>query len=195
MLGSLVSKPVLGAVPYQCFVSGQVSGNLSRPDDVTACQIGDSRTEWLLAPDWSPIKKGTLPNNGCSFSGTFNGGQSRERGDSFNGYSGLRAAFFISPGSSNCSVVLTGSNNPATMYQVLNTQNSGEVYLLGRVTVISLLNAHKFGIGYPVGVAQIVKMFNATVGGGSYLVTSTVTWGRSRVIEYLQTLYPTDLIA
>ena len=195
VLGSLVSKPVLGAVPYHCTVSGQVSGNLSRPGLAAACVLGQSPTAWHNAPSWAPyLDKGTQPSSNCGFN------LPQQRGTNFNGYTtgggvpALIAAYFNevtgSGPSEACSVTLTANTtNAATMLQVLASTNTGEKFDLGRVVVTSLLNAASLGIGYPVTSHTIIAMFNATFGGGSYPVTTTNSWSRTRVIEYLQSLY------
>ena len=198
VLGSLVSKPVLGAVPYHCTVSGQVSGNLSRPGLAADCVLGQSPTAWHNATSWpSNLIKGTPPDKDCKFKG------SPGRGTNFNGYTpggdvpALIAAFFnVSTGTGQtqaCSVTLTATAtatpNLATMLQVLALTNTGEQFVLGRVVVTSLLNAASLGITYPVTTHTIIAMFNATFGGGTYPVTTTNSWSRTRVIEYLQSLY------
>ena len=189
VLGSLVSKPVLGAVPYHCTVSGQVSGNLSRPGLAAACVLGQSPATWLIEANWAPLNKGTPPSNDCEFNGSL------VRGTNFNGYTpgvgvpALIAAFFNVSTGSACSVTLTTTTNPATMLQVLASTNTGEQFDLGRVVVTSLLNAASLGIRYPVTTHTIIAMFNATFNGGVYPVTSTHSWSRTRVIEYLQSLY------
>ena len=188
VLGSLVSKPVLGAVPYHCTVSGQVSGNLSRPGLAAACVLGQSPATWLIEANWAPLNKGTPPSNDCEFNGSL------VRGTNFNGYTpgvgvpALIAAFFNVSTGSACSVTLTTTTNPATMLQVLASTNTGEQFDLGRVVVTSLLNAASLGIRYPVTTHTIIAMFNATFGGGTYPVTTTNSWPRTRVIEYLQSL-------
>ena len=198
VLGSLVSKPVLGAVPYHCTVSGQVSGNLSRPGLAAACVLGSSTLTWINAASWTPLVKGTPPSDKCSFTGNVSSSVPRVRGTNFNGYptgSGvpaLIAAFFNVEGTKQtpaCSVTLTETTNPATMLQVLASTNTGEQFVLGRVVVTSLLNAASLDIGYPVTTHTIIAMFNATFNGGVYPVTSTHSWSRTRVIEYLQSLY------
>ena len=201
VLGSLVSKPVLGAVPYHCTVSGQVSGNLSRPGVAEACVLGSSPSTWLNATSWSPLVKGTAPSNNCSFSGNVsNTNVPRVRGTNFNGYTpglgvpALNAAFFneaTGTGQSQaCSVTLTPSNNPATMLQVLTSAGTGEQFDLGRVVVTSLLNAATLVTAYPVTTHTIIAMFNATFAGGTYPVVPGKSWTRTRVIEYLESLYP-----
>jgi len=139
VLGSLASKPVLGSGMYHCTVSGQVSGNLSRPG-LTSCAVGKSTQHWIDS-DWpSGFKKGALPNQQCNFTAD-NG--IRPRGTNFNRYTpgggvpALIDAFYNSPTGSGltaqCSIFLPGttSTDPATMLQVLNTTNGGEEFQLG----------------------------------------------------------------
>lgn len=204
VLGSLASKPVLGASTTHCTVSGQVSGNLSRVAVASACQIGDPPSDWITATPWpSGFTKGELPNKNCQFTSD-NG--SRPRGTVFNGYTpgggvpALTNAFFnweTGTGQTQaCSVVLTGSAEAldtfATMLQVLSTTDTSEQYLLGRVVVASLLNAAKF-VNYPVTPHTIIAMFNATFNGGNYYplgpTNMSAFWTRTRVIEYLQGLF------
>jgi hypothetical protein len=204
LLGSLASKPVLGAVPYHCTVSGQVSGNLSRPEEANECVLGSNRATWLSADAWpSPFIKGKLPEADCSFNA-----QRRKqknalgRGTQFNGYISsnnktLSNAFYSVAGEGVCNVVTDRSENPthSTMLEVLSNENLDEQSELGRVVVVSLLNAAQFQDTYPITDNRIVAMFNATFGGGYFYPVGgdRVTWGRSRVIDYLSSLYTPQL--
>jgi hypothetical protein len=201
VLGSLASKPVLGAAPYHCTVSGQVSGNISpRPDSGATCVIGSPRSFWLTSTNWpSPINRGTRANSNCTFNG-----QTFIRGTNFNGYSNmgtpaLASAFFNNAANGTCSVVLTTTANPpdpATMLQVLaNTNTTDRLFEFGRTIVVSLLNSYAYAPNYPVNDATIIAMFNSTYLGGSYQVNSTVAWTRSQVMSYLQSLYPFEAIS
>lgn len=199
VLGSLASKPVLGASStYHCTVSGQVSGNLSRAE-INCATIGNGRQQWLDETSWLPIIKGTLSNpNSCAF------GSGRSRGTNFNRYSpgggvpALVNAFFARSGG-GCTISTDSSSDPrrATMLEVLNTNPvvspfDNEQFQLGRATVISLLNYNSV-TNYPVTAHTIIAMFNATFNGGSYQVvvgSITVPWNRTRVIQYLSSLYP-----
>lgn len=187
VLSSFISRPVLGAVAYQCTVSGQASGNLSRPSDIAVCKVGDSLSTWQSSTWPSQIKKGTLPNNGCNFPNGLGG-----KGTEFNGFSQpgtqlLASVFYIS---GNCTVTTTASTAAATMLQLLHTTDQTLPFQLGRATVVSLLNFYKYGAGtYPVSDAVIIAMFNATYSGGSYMVNGSVPWNIGRVIQYLESLY------
>ncbi len=191
VLGALASKPVLGAAPYQCTVSGQVSGNLSRAGSAAQCGLlGDSPSEWVTATSWpSPFVKGTLPNSGCQFNA-----QGLTEGTKFNGYGGLINAFYSVAGSGVCNVSTNAGSPPsaATMLQVLSTTDTNEKFRLGRAVVASLLNASRPGLpgtDYPVTTQTIIAMLNATFNGGTYPVNSTTSWDRALVILYLESLY------
>jgi hypothetical protein len=63
VLGSLLSKPVLGA-EYICTVSGHASGNASVPADADlACDVGNTPEQWRDELNWpeQTIAKGGLP--------------------------------------------------------------------------------------------------------------------------------------
>jgi hypothetical protein len=187
VLGSLVSKPVLGA-EYICTVSGHASGNASaHPTDVN-CRVGQNVAAWLLSTSWpTGITRGTLPKpQTCSFTGQY------VRGTNFNGFMSLAATFYYSTvGGSGCAVRTTqGSNSSrATLLQVLATTNTDEVFRLGRAVVASLLNAAQYP-SYPVSAARVVAMFNAVKDGGVYHVDgANLNLTRLGVIQYLETLY------
>jgi hypothetical protein len=182
VLGSLVSKPVLGQVAYRCTVSGQLSGNVSAPREPNAtCNKGSSPTAWVNNT-WptSPMSatpalvKGELPKSNCKF----DGGQN-VKGTAFNGFvsaSGapaLMAKFFYDESSTLCAVTTSDTTLTASLLQVLaNPNGSGDIYELGRVTVASLLNAYTVA-NYPVTAKRISEMFNAVCNGGSYAVAGT----------------------
>lgn len=191
LLSSLASKPVLGAASVGCTVSGQMSGNLSREALTFNCKVGKGPGVWIPALSWpSPFSKGTLPQSDCSFGG------GRVQGTLFNGWTPgggvpalLSNAFFrVDPaGAATCTVMTTGTL-PATMLQVLNTTDTDPKFKLGRAAVCSLLNIAELGINYPVTYHTVIAMFNATYGGGNYVVGG-VTWSQSRVIAYLESLF------
>jgi hypothetical protein len=193
VMGLLASRQVLGAAPYQCTLSGFISGNTSPngPATTASCRTGNTRSDWLSATSWTPYDKGTTGvsnSNSCSF----NGGH--PAGSYFNTVTGT-AAFFYNPNAA-CAVTTnnTAPNTAATMLQVLNTDplsQTSEQFVLGRVTVVSLLNSYNVP-DYPVNAATIIDMFSHTFFGGTYLALGTVPWSRSNVIAYLTSLL-TDL--
>ncbi len=200
LLGSLASQPVLGASTYHCTVSGQVSGNLSRPGTAQQCVLGQPPSYWESAAWPAPLNgtndKGTLSNdNNCNF----NANQGRVKGRLFNGYvattgvPALTNAFFLAQRGGTCNVVTTGSTNPASLLQVLSNARTDRRLVLGRVVVASLLNCYQYGTAYPVTLHKVVAMFNGTFPNGGLFYPlgagSSVTWDRERVIQYLSSLY------
>jgi hypothetical protein len=63
VLGSLLSKPALATQPYNCTVSGKISGNTSpRPGKVDCKTIGKSPGYWKNATSWpAGALKGVMP--------------------------------------------------------------------------------------------------------------------------------------
>jgi len=196
VLGTLVSKPVLGQAPYNCTISGQVSGNVSSPGNADCSVLGRSPSDWLLTTTWpanSGLVRGDLPNDQCNYTGHL------VQGTLFS--STFAEAFRISEtGQGNdqaCSVfaydqpgydVATGGS--ATMLQVLNS--ASDVFdgkHLGRAIVASLLNAYEFTGTYPLTPTLVVNIFNQVRAQGYFVVNSSVPWDRRRVIEYLESLW------
>lgn len=197
VLGSLLSKPALAAQPYNCTISGQMSGNASpRPGKVDCKTIGKSPGYWKNASAWpTGTLKGNSPTASCSFGGN--------KGTAFNGFSSggqtLTDAFRFKAESSGCNTygyrdpMFTTCSGKATMLQVLNTPgglNDTMIYALGRATVATILNALSIGPDYPISAAQAIKMFNAVCPlGGKYQVNTSVFWDDNQVLAYFQSLY------
>jgi hypothetical protein len=202
VLGSLLSKPVLGA-EYICTVSGNASGNASAHlTDDAGCDVGMAPNEWKDQLTWpAPFKKGTLPappsttgSGNCVYPGD-------GRGTLFNGYTPAGgpslANQFWTRNAQNateaCGVRLTpGDRPPSSMFEVLNSNiaDPDMKLRLGKATIASLLNEAHFGTTYPVSAARIVEMFNAVQGVGSYHVAgANVSLNRLGVIKYFESLY------
>ena len=191
VLGSLMSKPVLGADPlYHCTPSGHQSGNLSRTSTVTCNTLGISPAAWVNS-DWPfAVTKGTEPESnggsGCKFNGQ------TIRGTAFDGFYGLAATFGLS--ADGCTVVTTsGYSNSATMLQVLKanltTMTDPALVQFGQETIAAILNALFKGSAFPVTASRVIEMFNAVKPpGGTYLVNS-VPWSASQVQTYFASLH------
>lgn len=185
VLGSLLSKPVLGA-EYICTVSGHASGNASVPATADlVCDVGKTPDDWALEPNWpSGFTKGVLPaetGSTCTFT---------EGATLFNGYAGLANTFYFS--TTSCEVGTTEGTGyeAASMLQVLSAPNTSELFQLGRAVVASLLNAAEENSNYPVSQARIVEMFNAVKNGGNYFVKGVnLDLTPIGVIRYLEKLY------
>jgi hypothetical protein len=198
VLGSLLSKPALATQPYNCTVSGKISGNTSpRPGKVDCKTIGKSPGYWKNATSWpAGALKGVMPYGNCTFA-------NNNKGTVFGGFSGggqtLADAFRCKNSASNCIVygyrdpVFATCSSKATLLQVLNTPgglNDTMIYALGRSLVATILNALNVGSDYPITVAQAIKMFNAVCpAGGKYQVNASVYWDENQVLAYFQSLY------
>lgn len=186
LLGSLISKPVLGA-QYICTVSGHTSGNASAHQiQGVDCSAGETLTYWKDIAAWPTAVglKGGFPDGSCNFN------TSNPKGVVFNGFMGLAPTFYLASSGGVCSVVTASSSVTATMLQVLVSTSTDEVFRLGRAVVVSLLNAAQLGTAYPVQASRVVEMFNAVKSGGSYHISSVnLNLTRLGVIEYLEKLY------
>jgi hypothetical protein len=186
LLGTLASKPVLGA-EYICTVSGHASGNASAHLTNISCDSGDDVAAWRLAASWpNGFNRGGVPGTDCLFT------TAEPQGTLFNGTAGLAATFYYAT-TSGCAVGTTSGNGyaSASMRQVLDTTSSDEVFQLGRAVVASLLNAAKYP-SYPVSQTRIVAMFNAVKDGGGnvyHVEGANLNLTRTGVIQYLEKLY------
>jgi len=200
LLGTLASKPVLGA-EYICTVSGHTSGNASAHlTNDAVCDVGNDVNYWLTN-DWpGGYVKGGLPDsdNAC----TFTPAQGALFKDVTSGGVTLANVFFYrsatdSAGNGPCGTVFRNMPNadfqtrPATLHQVLARSDGGQVFRLGRATVVSLLNAASPAINYPISAQRIIEMFNAVKDGtGTYHVDgANLELTRPGVIEYLEKLF------
>ncbi len=175
VLATLASKPVLGAPPYNCTISGQLSGNTSTHHQQETCSaLGRSPGYWKTHPRaWPRID----PN--APFNSVF--------ADAYWWISqNANAVELCPPQYLNC------APDP-TLLQVLTTTAGMRPNLnypaLARSAVASLLNSYEFAPNYPLTPNQVVAMFNAVYLGGTYPVSPTVSWNADQVHTYFESLY------
>lgn len=175
VLATLASKPVLGAAPYTCTISGQLSGNTSSHGQGELCSaLGRSPGYWKNhASAWPRID----PN--APFNSVF--------ADAYWWIpKNANAVELCPPQYVNC------SPNP-TLLQVLTTTAGMRPNLnypaLARAAVASLLNSYEFAPNYPLTPNQVVAMFNAVYLGGTYPVSPSVSWNADQVHTYFESLY------
>lgn len=184
VLGSLVSKPVLGAgVPYICSISGKMSGNTSAPRhrDVQCDMLGRSPGYWKTHTGWVGYERG-------------DGKCPAPTGTTFNDAFGVDA-FRSKFKDGECTVhessgLYPAGSKPATMLQVLQTGGGG-VQSLGRAAVASLLNASSpaYSSSYPLTASEVIRMFRGVYQGGTVLVNGSVYWNSEQVKAYFESLY------
>lgn len=176
VLGVLASRPVLGAPPYHCTISGIISGNLSRPKGQTdECgKLGNSPGYWKNNTEaWRGI------NPHAPFNSIF--------ADAYCYKSHNRNSIELA-----AAPCLSGYSPNPTLLQVLNAQGgmSAPPYpALGRAAVASYLNAIQFAPNYPLTPQRVVVMFNAVYNGGTYNVAPGVYWTATEVKSYFESLY------
>lgn len=175
VLATLASKPVLGAAPYNCTISGALSGNTSTHGQEVPCSsLGLSPGYWKNHEhDWGIID----PN--AAFKTVF-----------------ANAYWWISQNANAVELCPAQYQNCApdpTLMQVLKSTAGMRPNLnypaLARAAVASLLNAYKFAPDYPLTPSQVVAMFNAVYLGGSYQINPTTSWGAGQVMIYFESLY------
>jgi hypothetical protein len=178
VMGTLLSRPVLGAAPHNCTISGQMSGNVSTHVQGVCSTLGASPTTWKTKTS-SLVNKDAL-FTAVGFTDTY-----------WKRTSNNRIMKPSSPLTNPPNVVGT----VATLQQVLvndlvtNTSLLPLNHPLGRAAVASYLNAIEYAPNYPLSTAQVVAMFNAVIGGGIYDPTG-VNWNAAQVKAYFDSLYP-----
>lgn len=177
VLATLASKPVLGAAPYNCTISGALSGNTSTHGEEMRCSsLGRSPGYWK---NHASVWPNFAPNT--AFKDVF--------ADAYWWISQNANAVELCPAQ-----YLNCSPDP-TLIQVLTSTAGMRPNLnypaLGRAAVASLLNAYQFAPDYPLTPAQVVAMFNAVYLGGTYQVNPTTSWNAAQVMIYFESLYGT----
>lgn len=174
VLATLATKNALGATPYNCTVSGKLSGNTSTHHDPVDCKtLGVSPGCWK-----SPHVKGSA----TTYSDT-------KWPLPYKPSTLFKIAFSTYP---------AGYQNKS-MIDVLENGGGGDI-ALARAAVASLLNAYKFAPDYPLTPIQVQTLFNTTCNGGSINlsaifpgITGSVSWTGSDVKDYFESLYGTDI--
>lgn len=159
VIATLVSQPVLGAVPYNCTISGHASGNVSTHGPEVSCAIGLSHGYWKTHTD-----KGDWP---APF---------------------VPSQLFKDAGAANSLLDAPGITTDKTMLDVLDLPKGG-MSALAREVVCALLNAQRFGSNFPLNMAQIQQIWNEVVNTEHYQVNASVSWSVEEVKNYLESLH------
>jgi len=207
VLATLLSKPVLGAAPHNCTISGQISGNTSTHEQGVCSSLGQSPAYYApLAPvSWpSTVGYNDWTTQFRRYSVDFS-----DAPRSFSVTNKFKNAFEkVSPTNvvSKATVrdVLVGC---VTKLQVLTECNPGWILRvkvgggfltdealalsLGRETLAACFNAITYAPNFPLSLSNVVAMFNAViVFGGTYNVAPGVDWNATQVRNYFQSLHP-----
>lgn len=173
VLATLASKNALAATPYNCTVSGMLSGNTSSHGAPVPCtSLGVSPGCWK-----SPHVCGTV----SSYNDT-------RWPSPYKPTTPFTTAFSSYP---------TGYNTK-TMLDALRAGGGGNI-AFARAAIASLLNSLKFAPNYPLSPQQVKALFNATCNGGTITlstvfpgITGTTAWSMDDVKRYFESLYGTS---
>ncbi len=151
VLATLASKNALASVPYNCTVSGMLSGNTSGHGTPVSCNsLGVSPGCWK-----SPHVKGTAPS-----------------------YSDTRWPSPYNPATPFTTAISTGPAGSGfgskSMLEALSMGGGGDI-AFARAAIGSLLNSLKFAPDYPLTSTQVKQLFNATCNGGSIVLSIVFT--------------------
>ena len=214
VLGTLLSRPVLGAAPYNCTISGQLSGNTSSHGDPVVCAtLGRSPGYWRQdQKDWpAGLTYGSGMIDGSFKPIAIPTGDEDTEGTLLT-TAGFAKAFEVKEETLTTNVTTGRGNNKqtktitetvykivsypdasggnATLLQIVAAGgNDNKLVSLGRAAVASLLNAHQFAPDYPLTPGQVVEMFNAVYMGGKYQINATTAWDQDQVMAYFESLY------
>ena len=213
VLGTLLSRPVLGAAPYNCTTSGQMSGNVSSHGTEVDCNtLGRSPGYWRQPQkDWPVYTYGSgmIADNFKPIAiPTSDGSKQSTEGTLFT-TAGFAQGFQIAAETTTMTVKKRGKTQTvtetdykvasypdvslggnATLLQIVAAEgNDNKLVSLGRAAVASLLNAYHYAPNYPLTPGEVVAMFNAVYAGGTYQVNATTVWDRDQVMTYFESLY------
>ncbi|MCU0811060.1 MAG: hypothetical protein MUE59_08495 [Thiobacillaceae bacterium] len=215
VLGTLLSRPVLGAAPYNCTISGKLSGNTSSHGDPVECgQLGRSPGYWrqdqkdwpagliygsgMIDGSFKPIAiptgdedtEGTLLTT-AGFAKALEVKEETLTTTVRTGFGRKKSTKTITETVYKiASYPNVSPDGNATLLQIVAAGgNDNKLVSLARAAVASLLNARQFAPDYPLTEDQVVAMFNAVYAGGKYQVNATTAWDQDQVKAYFESLY------
>ena len=194
VIGTLLSRPVLGAAPHKCTISGQLSGNVSTHGTTVLCSsLGQTPAHYAgIAPASWPNATTDFLNSSNAPRAFVNTPFSRPQkfADAFERYNTANT----NTGVANVLDVLQGDwdlNNTNRTLRVRLTGgfDTANGIALGMEAVAAYMNAAD-QTKYPITQQDVVAMFNSVIVlGGLYHYSSTVTWNASQVLAYFRSLH------
>lgn len=201
VIGTLLSRPVLGAPYHNCTISGQMSGNVSTHEQGDCSISGNSPSYYA----------GTQPSSWPDATTDFLNGNGDPRNFKNTPYSqsprfsdAYEKEKIAGNDTANNPI---GEINPASVWDVLagfvvntNTggQNSNRVLraksgfvtdlALGQEAVAAYMNAFD-QTKFPITKSEVVAMFNAVVVTGGIYDPLGVNWDASQVLTYFRSLH------
>ncbi len=168
VIGTLLSRPVLGATPWKCTVSGQLSGNVSGHATETCASLGKSH---------------------ATLTGEYNG-----VADTILTQFPLLVSDYIFKDSGGLLTLTSAGNVAATIHEVLSASLAGDLLYAQRALVL-LLNAKGLSDNstYPLTEFQARQLFKSAADPAHPAFTDTnpnVTWNYNPDVKnYIDVLY------
>lgn len=198
VLSSLLAKPVLGAVPYNCTVSGQLSGNTSSHGASQSCaSLAKSPAYWISNKDAVPsvwpsgYVAGALPAAGACVPDVPD-----TLGTLFHGVSILGVTLddaYRCQGGALVQSSTGGASMSLLQVLTLDALVGTQAAMLGSATVAVLFSAIISSPDFPLTPREIIVMFNAVYNNGTYAgtyeVKTGVYWSALDVTNYFKSLY------
>lgn len=199
VIGTLLSRPVLGAAPHKCTISGQLSGNVSTHGTAVLCSslghapsayANEGSSFWpnaasdFLDAQNKPLLFNLAPKSQPNkFADAF---QRKETNGSNVTYEDATVWDLLKG-------VPTNNNNgnpiPNAVLEVKSGMNTTAGLELGKEAIAAYMNAFD-QTKYPITQQDVLAMFNSViVAGGVYHYSSTVSWDASKVLAYFKSLH------
>lgn len=198
VMGTLLSRPVLGAAPHKCTISGQLSGNVSTHATTIQCNsLGSSPATYAFpiptTTSW-PSRSKLIKNNGnprlfkdCPFNATVTFSDAFERYNTNNGNTvpALPTVFDLLKGGA-----VDDSGTPIANRGIRVKSGYDTTYglELGQEALAAYMNALDQS-KYPITQQDVVAMFNSVINGGLYNYSPTVSWDAKQVRDYFRSLH------
>lgn len=173
VLATLASKPVLGAVPWKCTISGQLSGNVSGHEGETCTLVGKSLTDWQTSYPLAAASPTSLVSL----------------------FSGLTNYFWVAGSNLVLSASIPGPGySPASVNQILNLTGGTTVVQYAQKAVVLLLNARGLTdtSNYPLTESQARLLYESAANPTQPNFVDTdpnVSWDYTQVKLYIDVLY------
>ena len=202
VVGSLLSRPVLGETFHNCTMSGQMSGNVSTHEQGICATLGtggtvpDRLNSWPSWPDQTDFYNSS--RKGFAYARAFPNTPFSSQIRFENAYKVMEKGSFVR----NATVleVLLGEvpnyNNDGTFYgrssdfELIALRPNRASLDFGKETIVTYLNAASNYPNFPLTKGEVVAIFNSIATTGQYVPVGGATpWNSVRVLEYFQSLH------
>lgn len=201
VIGTLLSRPVLGAAPHNCTISGQLSGNVSTHVQGVCSTLG------LSPATYAAMNPTSWPNAALDFLDNQNNpvlfrlapkGQAVKFANAFqnkltNGQNTTYADSSVRDVLKGVPVNNGGNPINNAVLEVKSGFDTTNGVALGQEAIAAYMNAVHGTNGYPnfpVSGPQVVAMFNAVIVSGGRYDPMGVNWGITDVTNYFKSLHP-----